>query len=75
MYAHARIELRAEDGSLSFIERGDEVPDDLEIAGREELVEAGTLSDAEYDPAADVSPPPAQVVVDGVVYSKEDDDA
>lgn len=66
-YAHALIEL--EDGTR--IQRGDTVPDDL--PGFEELVEAGSLSDDEYDPAADVAPAPEVIEIDGVKYVKASD--
>lgn len=74
MYAHARIELRdPESGSVSFIERGESVPDDREILGRDELIEGGALREEDYDSAADVVPAPNEVVIDGVVYVKAEE--
>lgn len=72
-YAHARIEVRNEDDSVTIYDRGDEVPEDID--GYDEMVEAGSISDEEYDPAADVSPPPDYVEIDGVRYEKVTDDA
>jgi hypothetical protein len=69
LYAHALIEL--EDGTR--YQRGETVPEDVD--GIEELMEAGSVSEAEYDPAADVSPAPEVVEIDGVKYVKASDGA
>lgn len=72
-YAHALIEvpLDPEDVSkgVTRFERGKEVPNDL--PGIEELREGGSVRDEPYDPAADTSPPPDVVEIDGVRYTKE----
>lgn len=68
-YAHALIEL--EDGTR--IQRGQEVSE--EIPGYDELVEAGSIRDEEYDPAEDEVGPPEFVEVGGVRYLKANDGA
>ena len=68
-YAHALIEL--ENGDL--IERGEEVTGEIE--GYDELVEGGSISDEEYDPAQDEVGPPETVVIDGITYVQASDGA
>lgn len=67
LYAHAVIELP--DGSK--IQRGAQVPEDLE--GLDELVEAGSVSEDSYDPAADKVDPPDVVEIEGFRYIKATD--
>lgn len=69
-YAHAVIELDAR-----TIQRGDKVSKaDFDDADRyAELVEGGSISDAPYDEADDVVPPPDVVEIDGVRYVKTKD--
>jgi hypothetical protein len=77
-YAHALIEVRQDDGSVVKYDRGEEVPTD--IPGYDEMVEAGSIRDEEYDPDQDKSDPPPYVEIDGVRYMRQnteetDDDA
>ena len=79
LFAHAVIEVPVdpEDASKGVVryERGDVIPDDL--LGVDELVEHGSVSEEEYDPAAEKQEPPAFVEIDGVRYARQeaDDDA
>lgn len=68
-FAHALIEL--EDGTR--IQRGETVPDD--VPGLDELREAGSVSDEEYDPEQDVTGPPETVEIQGVRYVQVRDDS
>jgi len=65
-YAHALIELA--DGSR--VERGEVVPDNVD--GLDELKDAGSVREDEYDPASDVPPPPQFVEIDGVRYERKE---
>lgn len=71
--AHAVIEYQDEDGGTVRINRGDTVADS--VPGYDELVEAGSVSDAEYDPAVEKPDLPDEIVVEGVVYVKASDGA
>jgi len=62
-YAHAVIET-----SDHTYKRGDEVPSDLE--GYDELVDAGSIRDEEYDPSEEPTQHPDFVEIDGVRYVK-----
>lgn len=64
LYAHALIEL--EDGSR--ITRGQEIT--TEIAGLDELKEAGSVSSKPYDETKDQLPPPDEVEIEGYVYKR-----
>lgn len=63
-YAHAVIETS--DGTV--YKRGDQVPSDLE--GYDELVDAGSVRDEEYDAADEPTQTPDFVEIDGVRYIK-----
>jgi hypothetical protein len=65
-YAHAVIEV---DGTK--YQRGDAVPDD--VAGFDELVDAGAVSDEEYDASAEPVQTPEEVEINGVKYVKASD--
>jgi hypothetical protein len=69
-YAHAVIEL-----DDRTIQRGEKVSEsDFNDADRyAELVEGGSISDADYDEAEDEVPPPDVVEIDGVRYVKTKD--
>lgn len=71
--AHAVIEYQDEDGGTVRINRGSTVPDS--VPGYDELVEAGSVSDEEYDPAVEKPAAPEQIEIDGVVYVKANDGA
>ena len=70
-YAHALIE-NPEDGTK--YRRGDEVPAKF-VKANPDLVEGGAISDDPYDPQVDVSPPPAEVQIEGARYIKVEDSA
>jgi hypothetical protein len=75
LIAHAVIEVPvdAEDPTqgVTRYERGDAVPEDLD--GIEELIDAGSVSEEEYDPAEDAAPPLQEVVIDGIRYVRQED--
>jgi hypothetical protein len=76
-YAHAVIEVPRDandpsQGSVTY-KRGDTVPDDL--SGIEELREAGSVRDEEYDPSDEPTQVPDFVEIDGVRYVKTGDGA
>lgn len=76
-YAHALIEVPrdADDpskGSVKY-QRGDYVPDDL--PGVDELREAGSVQDEEYDPSDEPVLTPEFVEIEGVRYVKTGDGA
>lgn len=67
LYAHAIIEL--EDGTR--IPRGQEITKiATEIAGIDELTEAGSVSSKPYDETKDQLPPPDEVEIEGYVYKR-----
>lgn len=73
-FAHAVID--APDGTR--YQRGDEVDESKFVSHEEELAElrdGGAIRDEDYDPAADVSPAPDVVEIDGVKYVKTADAA
>jgi hypothetical protein len=72
-YAHALIEVRLDDDSVVKYDRGEEVPSD--IPGYDELVEAGSIRDEDYDPDQDKVGPPPYVEIDGVRYERQTDTA
>jgi hypothetical protein len=76
-YAHAVIEVPvdADDPGKGVVryERGADVPDDL--PGIEELVEAGSVRDEEYDPSEEPKQTPDFIEIDGVRYIKTGDGA
>jgi len=76
-YAHAVIEVPvdADDPGkgVTRYNRGDTVPDDL--PGIEELVEAGSVRDDEYDPTEEPTQAPEFIEIDGVRYIKTGDGA
>lgn len=76
-FAHAVIEIPrdAEDPTkgVDLYQRGDSVPDDL--PGYDELVDAGSVSDDEYDPENEPTQVPDYVEIDGVRYVKTADGA
>lgn len=71
--AHALIEYTDDDGEVVRIARGATVTED--VPGYDELVEAGSVSDEDYDPAVEKPPAPEQIEIDGVVYVKASDGA
>lgn len=69
---HARIE-DPEDPTRVW-DRGDTISaEDAERLGLDS--EFGAVSEEEYDPASDKSPPPDVIEIDGVRYTKESTDA
>lgn len=76
-YAHAVIEVPrdVEDPSAGVVvyQRGDSVPDDL--PGMDDLREAGSVSDDEYDADNEPTQVPDFVEIDGVRYVKSGDGA
>lgn len=70
-YAYMHIEDREEDGSVTWYEPGEEVPQS--VNGFEDLVEQGAIGDEPYEPVA--PEPPQFVEIDGVRYERKTDDA
>lgn len=65
-FAHAVIETEEH-----RYERGSEVPEDL--AGFDELVEAGSVSEEQYDASVEAVPAPDVIEMDGVRYVRASD--
>jgi hypothetical protein len=76
-YAHAVIEVPVDvedpGKGVTRYNLGDEVPTDL--PGYDELVEAGSVSDEEYDPSNEPVLHPEFIEIDGVRYIKTGDSA
>ena len=77
LYAHALIEVPVdpEDASkgVTRYKRGVKVPNDL--PGMDDLIEGGSVSEEQYDPAVDKSDAPEIVEIEGHRYIKVSDDA
>ena len=67
-YAHCLIN-DPRDGQR--YEAGAVVPDDL--PGFDELAEAGSIRDEEYDPAVEKQAPPQFVEIEGVRYARQEE--
>lgn len=76
-YAHAVIEVAVDPedpgAGVTRYNRGDSVPDDL--PGYDDMVEAGSISDEEYDPADEPVLHPQYIEIDGVRYIRTGDGA
>jgi hypothetical protein len=72
-YAHAVIEYQNEDGEAVRYDRGEAVS--TGVPGYDELVDAGSIGEAEPDPVEIQVQAPEEIEVEGVRYVKASDGA